>query len=96
MSGLHKRISGDSKPDKDASTRPPFVFMLVKKCQKYGIDYHMMKRLNYSDLLALIVEYDIEATKEHLRMLEESRNTKANRVVKQASNSDILSMHGRR
>ena len=55
-----------------------------------------MKRLNYHDLLALIIEYDIENVKEHLRMLQKQKNDGLNREVKVASNEDILKMHNTR
>ena len=53
-----------------------------------------MKRLNYYDLLALVVEYDIEQVKEYLQQMrkQDSPNTE----IVSASNDDILKMHGRR
>jgi len=73
----------------------PFIFTMIQKCNKYGIAYELMCRLNYYDLKALVVEYDIQYLKEYLKQLESSRNAKLNREVIDASNEDILKMHGR-
>lgn len=68
----------------------PFVFTIIKKCQRYSIPFELMKRLNYSDLLALIIEYDIDAVLEYLSM-ESKRRNPANVIT--ASNDDILRIH---
>lgn len=52
-----------------------------------------MCRLNYMDLLALVVEYDIESIEENIKMMNKSKNKKE---VITASNEDILRMHKRR
>lgn len=67
--------------------------MLLKKAIGYNISYDLMKRLNYYDLLALIVEYDIENIREHLRQLQKQNDAKHGRNVKVASNEDILKHH---
>ena len=73
---------------------PPFVFTLIKKCKTHQIPYELMCRLNYYDLLYLIIEYDIEAVEEHLRQLE-ARRLKQQGVdeVVEATNVMILRMH---
>lgn len=52
-----------------------------------------MCRLNYYDLLYLVVEYDIEAIKENLKQLEASRLQQRGVEVVDASNDQILAMH---
>jgi len=54
-----------------------------------------MKRLNYRDLLALLVEYDIETLKEHLAALA-AQKRQGSGPVREATNEDILKMHRRR
>ena len=76
-------------------TGAPLVFNIIRKCQKYGIDYEIMKRLNYRDLLALLVEYDIETLKEHLAALA-AQKRQGSGPVREATNEDILKMHRRR
>ena len=49
-----------------------------------------MCRLNYTDLLALIVEYDIEEIKNHFKKLEQSRLAEKGVTVREATNSDIF------
>lgn len=77
-----------------ASTHnPPFIFTLIKKCRTYNIQYELMSRLNYYDLLYLVVEYDIEAIKENLRQMEDNRRQQMGYEVVEASNDQILAMH---
>ena len=49
-----------------------------------------MSRLNYTDLLALIVEYDIEEILNHFRKLEKQRLEENGVSVREASNEEIL------
>ena len=49
----------------------PFLLMLLKKCTVYKIDASIIYRLNYSDLLALIIEFDIQAIKDYLHQKKE-------------------------
>ena len=82
------------KDEKESGSH--FIITLLKKATSYGISYDLMKRLNYHDLLALVIEYDIENVREHLRMLQKQKNERLNREVKIASNEDILKMHNTR
>ena len=49
-----------------------------------------MCRLNYTDLLALVVEYDIDEILAHFRKMESQRNEKRGVSVRDATNSEIL------
>lgn len=49
-----------------------------------------MRRLTYTDLLGLVVEYDIDAMETHLRKMEQQRNGALGREVREATNNDIL------
>ena len=49
-----------------------------------------MRRLNYTDLLLVVVEYDISELEKHLRSLEKTRNDNMGYEVRPASNKDIL------
>lgn len=81
------------KDEKQSSSH--FIITLIKKAMSYGIDYELMKRLNYYDLLALIIEYDIENVREHIRQLQKQKDNQMGRTVKIATNQDILNMHKR-
>ena len=52
-----------------------------------------MCELNFNDLLALIVEYDIESVKEHFKAKQKSLNDKKGINVINASNEDVMRMH---
>ena len=90
LAKLSKKLSTTGK----ASTHnPPFIFTLIKKCKTYNIQYELMSRLNYYDLLYLVVEYDIEAIKDNLKQLEANRLQQQGVEVVDASNDQILAMH---
>ncbi len=72
---------------------PPSVLSIIKKSQQYGIDYNIMRQLNYQDLLALLVEYDIDAARDALRLLERERQVANGYEVVEATNEDILRLH---
>ena len=82
----------ENNVDKD---RPPFVFTLFQKCKKYGIDYGLMCELNFNDLLALIVEYDIVAIKDYFKELQNSKNEARGVMVRKATPEKVAQMHGR-
>jgi len=67
---------------------------LIDKCQRYGISYDLMKRLNYTDLLAMVVERDIKVLEDHLRQRERDRQAANGVEVVEATNEDILREHG--
>ena len=83
----------ENNVDKD---RPPFVFTLFQKCEKHGIPYALMCELNFNDLLALIVEYDIVAVKDHFKSLQNDRNEARGVVVRKATPEKVAQMHGRK
>ena len=53
-----------------------------------------MKRLNYTDLLAMVVERDIKVLEDHLRQRERDRQAANGVEVVEATNEDILREHG--
>lgn len=71
----------------------PFSISLFMKCKQYQIPIELVKRLNYNDLLYLIVEYDIETLKTKFRELEQNRQAKRGIVVREATNEEIIKMH---
>ena len=54
----------------------PFIFTLIKKCSKYKIPYELMCRLNYNDLLYLVVEYDISSMEQYLQQKTQMERNK--------------------
>lgn len=73
LSDLNKRIAGSGKPQ---AANAPFVFTLIQKCIEYRIPYDLMERLNYTDLLYLVVENDIRTMQEYFRQKEHERQSK--------------------
>lgn len=49
------------------------VLRTIKRAQEHGIEYHLMRRLNYLDLQALIIEYDIQNLESELNRREDER-----------------------
>jgi hypothetical protein len=72
------------------SDTPP-ILATIRKCQKYGLSYELMCELNFTDLLAILVEFDIDNLKEYFKIMN-----RQNPDVVEASNADILKMHGKR
>lgn len=70
---MAKKIPGSNKPQ---AVSAPFIFTLLKKCIQYNIPTNLMERLNYTDLLYMVVDYDIQNVREHLKRKEEARNAK--------------------
>jgi len=79
---LNKKIPGSAKPQ---AVNAPFIFTLIKKCIQYKIPTDLMERLNYTDLLYMVVEYDIQSIKDYLRSKERERLNKRGVEVTQLS-----------
>lgn len=60
-----------STKESSKKSNSPAIMTIMQKCIDYNIPYHLMKRLNYNDLLCMIVNYDIIKIKEYLK--EKSR-----------------------
>lgn len=93
--GLLKSLGSKLAPSKNEKDSTPFVLKLIITCQKYNIPYELMCRLNYYDLLYLVVEYQIESLKENLKLQAKARQDSMNVEVREATNEDILRMHPR-
>lgn len=55
-----------------------------------------MCRLNYNDLIALIVEYEITKLEQYFKQLEKNRQSELGYDVVEASNDDIIKQHGKK
>jgi hypothetical protein len=73
LSDLNKRIAQSAKPQ---AASAPFILTLIKKCNSYKIPYSLMERLNYTDLLYMVVDQDIDTIKDYLRQKEQDRLSK--------------------
>jgi hypothetical protein len=82
-----KKLFKSKKTNQDT----PFILLLLKKCESYNIPYQMMCDLNYTDLLALIIEYDIETIAEHYKQLERQRLQKQNIEVQDLNEESVVS-----
>ena len=82
LSDLSKRIASNGKPQQQSA---PFIFTLMQKCITYKIPYDLMERLNYTDLLYMIVDYDIKTVLDLLRQKEQERLNKRGVEVEELS-----------
>lgn len=82
LSDLNKRIASNGKPQQQSA---PFVFTLIQKCIAYKIPYDLMERLNYTDLLYMVVEYDIKTIQDYFRQKEQERLSKRGVEVEELS-----------
>lgn len=55
----------------------------------YNIDYQLMTRLNYIDLKALIIEYDIENLEKYLRQKRQITQDQLGVEVREATDEDV-------
>jgi len=53
-----------------------------------------MCELNYMDLQALVIEYEISDVKQYLKRLQEEKNSSRGVNIIPASNDDLLRMFG--
>ena len=70
---------------KSASSDSQYIFTLLRKCEHYRIPYDLMCRLNYTDLLALVVEHDIATVEEYLRRTKQQSGAKPGVEVREAT-----------
>lgn len=73
LSDLNQRIASNGSTQ---AANTPFIFILIKKCITYKIPFELMERLNYTDLLAIVIDYDIQTVKDYLRQKEQDRLSK--------------------
>lgn len=82
LSDLSKRIASNGKPQQQSA---PFIFTLMQKCITYRIPYDLMERLNYTDLLYMVVDYDIKTVLDLLRQKEQERLNKRGVEIEEVS-----------
>lgn len=82
LSDLSKRIASNGKPQQQSA---PFIFTLMQKCITYKIPYDLMERLNYTDLLYMVVDYDIKTVLDLLRQKEQERLNKRGVEIEEVS-----------
>lgn len=80
LSSLVKKI-----PGKHQSSHSPPIITIIQKSIKHNIPYELMSRLNYTDLLYMIVEYEIDEVKTYLNRLEHERLNKQGVEVVEAT-----------
>ncbi|MDA3781215.1 MAG: hypothetical protein PF487_13465 [Bacteroidales bacterium] len=68
---------------------------MINKSYEYGYDYDMMKRLNYNDLLYILVNKEIEKIQEYFRKKEHNRNEDNGYDVKEVNEDTINMIHKR-
>lgn len=87
---MSSQIEGAESKD----TGTPFILKLIMKCQKYKIEYATMKQLNFSDLLALVIECDIRSYKEYIDSKEKKRLADNGVEVREAKSQDFKNLFG--
>lgn len=70
--------------------------MLLQKCERYNIDYNLMCDLNYNDLKALIIEYDIQSVKEYFRSKQKDLDNARDVEIVDATDEDVARLHQRK
>lgn len=81
LQALTKRIPVSAKTD----YAPPSIITVVNKCIRHKISYELMERLNYTDLLYMIIDFEINEVKSYLANLERDRQSKRGVEVVEAS-----------
>lgn len=67
----------------------PSVLKTIKRALQHSIDYHLMRRLNYLDLQALIIEYEIQTLESEISRRENERLSTRGVSRRKATQSDI-------
>lgn len=81
-------------PDASSKSDSPFIINVIQKAIRYGISYDLMVNLNYTDLLYLIVNKDIEMVQQLLDQQEKNRQNEAGICKRAATPEEIARMHG--
>lgn len=63
--------------------------MMFSRCVDEKISYDIIKRLNYRDLQAIIIEREIRSYEQELRRLAKNENESKGRNIRKASAKDI-------
>lgn len=83
---LSRLVFGDIKSSEGTV---PSVLKTIKRAQQHGIEYGVMRRLNYLDLQALIIEYEIENLQSELERRESDRLRNQGVSRRKATPSDV-------
>jgi hypothetical protein len=76
--------------------RPPFLFTLKTKCRNYGISYKEICDTNFNDLLADIVECDIQSLKDYFKSKQKELDANRGVNVIDANENQVANMHKRK
>lgn len=93
---MTRRLHGERPKKSRDATDPPFILSLIQKAYTYGLEWNLMKKMKYHDLLALLIEYDISKVQEHLRQKEQQRQSQKGFTKVQANPKEVASMHRKR
>ena len=55
---------------------PPSIITVITKSIRYKISYELMEKLNYTDLLYMIIDYEIIEVKNYLSSVEKDRQSR--------------------
>jgi|GEM_PF-2077984 len=69
---LSKKVRNEPV-DKEKNLGLPFILKVFKLCKRYGIEHEMIKSLSYNDLLALILDFQIDDYKQYLRIQKQQK-----------------------
>lgn len=67
------------------SYTPPSIITIINKCIRHKIAYEIMVSLNYTDLLYMIIDFEIQEVRNYLRDKENDRQSKLGIEVVEAT-----------
>ena len=71
------------------------MISIIRKCQHYGVSYELMCRMNYQDLMALLIEYEIDDMQRILKELAQQHDAENGRVTVLASPEEATKFFGK-
>lgn len=86
---LSQKVFGEIKTGEGSV---PSVLKTIQRAVERGLDYHLMSRLNYTDLQAVLIEFDIRDLQNELDRQEAERLSSRGISRRKASASDIQNL----
>jgi hypothetical protein len=72
----------------------PYVIKVIQRATDHGISYGIMTTLHFSDLQALIIEYDIRDLEQEIERKEKERLDQLGISRRKATPEEINRLHG--
>lgn len=72
LNQLQSKVYGNKSGGSDL----PDILIVLKATTRYGISHEMIKKLSYNDLLAIIIDYQIQELREYLNNKNKQQGNK--------------------